>query len=139
MKRDQAILMLLSGLAAGCKSTLDFGMNEVRQDTTRHAVQAAIADPVRKEKMLSVIDALQREAKTIETQALNLRVQISKANRNYETSLARLESYYSRLGELTVQFGDTAKKHSLELRALCSQEEWKQIASHKTQAIHFAF
>lgn len=139
MRRDEAILLLLSGLAAGCKSTSDFGMNDARQDKTRDAVQAAIADPERKNKMLSVIDALQREAKTIETRAGSLRSQISEANRNYETSRAHLETLYSRLGELTVQFGETAKKHSLELRTLCSQEEWKQIASHKTQAIHFTF
>ncbi|MDF7822943.1 hypothetical protein P4B35_02880 [Pontiellaceae bacterium B12227] len=139
MKRDHAVLMLLSGLAAGCKSTGDFGMNAARQDQTRNAIQASIASPERRNIMMGVVDVLERDCKTIENRALGLRRQISEANRNYETPRAQLELLYSRLGELTVQFGETVKMRSLELRALCSRDEWKQIASHKTQAIHFTF
>lgn len=139
MKRDQAILLLVSGLMAGCKSPSGFGINETRQEKTRNAILREVASPERQNKLLAVVNAFQQECQSIGDRTVSLRTQISEANRNYGTSRTELESLYSNLGELTVQFGETVKTRSLEFRALCSQDEWEQIASHKTEAVHFTF
>ena len=89
--------------------------------------------------MLAIVDSLQREVKKVESKALAVRDRLTETNRNYDTSRPELEKLYDKLGELTVQLGNSAKTHSLELRALCSQDEWSTIASHKTEAIHFTF
>ena len=139
MKRDKAIFLMLAGVAAGCKSTRDFGLQEDRVDKTRRLIEKAVPDGERSKVMLAVVDSLQREVEGIETRALALRDQIVEMNRNYDVSRPEMEQLYSRLGGLTVQLGNAAKRHSLELRALCSQAEWRQIAAHKTESVHFTF
>ena len=137
MKRDKAIFLMLAGVAAGCKSTRDFGLQEDRVDKTRRLIEKAVPDGEQRKAMLAVVDSLQREMEGIETRALTLRDQIVEMNRNYDVSRPEMEPLYSRLGGLTVQLGNAA--NSLELRALCSQAEWRQIAAHKTESVHFTF
>lgn len=139
MKRDQSIVLMLAGLLAGCKSTSEFGLNENRMNQTRNLISTTVSDPERSKAMLAIVDSLQRKVREVESKALVVRDRLTEANRNYDTSRPELEQLYAKLGELTVQLGNTAKTHSLELRALCSQEEWGTIAAHKTEALHFTF
>lgn len=126
-------------LLSGCRSKVAFGINRGRIQDSRTVIQTIISEPERQEALLEIVDAYKRDIRVIEKEAIVLRQEIVELNRVYATPREELEVRYNRLGELTEQLGHTVKMHSMSARALCSEDEWKQIAPKKSEVFHFTF
>ncbi len=134
-----AILFFLLTLS-GCKSgEKTFGLNPERVDETRHAILSTIREPNRRMTMLAIVDSMQADVKSVEADVVELRQKIAEENRDYDTTREELEVLYAELSSQLKTVTASVTKYSLQLREHCSKSEWKKIASHETEAIHFEF
>lgn len=139
MKCKLIAVLLPLVLLAGCRSKVAFGINRGRIQDSKATIESIIPEPERQEALLKIVDAYKRDLSAIEKEAITLRQEIVELNRVYDTPRAELEARYNRLGELTEQLGDAVKQYSMSARALCSEDEWKQIAPKKKEVFHFTF
>ena len=132
-------LMLMLVVLSGCKSKVAFGINTGRVDKTRSAIEKTINEPERRAAILELVDRFEQGAKAASEEAVAIRAQIIEVNRNYDTTREELETLYDELGRLLQKQADTAKQLSMEARKLCTEEEWKKITAHRTDAVNFKF
>ena len=130
---------LLFSSLTGCQSKVAFGINTGRVDKTRSAIEKTIDEPERRAAILELINRFEQEAKIANDETIAIRAQIIEANRDYDTTREDLEKLYDELEVLLQRQADTAKRISMDARKLCSEEEWKKIAAHRTEVINFKF
>lgn len=138
---NKAILCVVTVLVClvGCKTDEKAGLQEDRTNKTIKAIQSSIDDPARAKKMVAVVEAFVKDVHGIETEIKELRAKAVEANADYGTSRADLEKIYARLGGEVTKLGDTLKARSLEVRKLCTAEEWKKITASNDDLIEFKF
>lgn len=134
-----ACLLLILGVISGCKSPPDPGLNTARVDKTRGSIEKAIDDPERQGAILKIVNEFEQEAKQISEEAIAVRGQIVETNRAYETTREDLQKLYDELNSLLLQLGDSAKQHGMEARKICTEDEWAEITSHRTDVFNFTF
>lgn len=147
MHKDLLIKTLLFGVMfvwvllflPGCRSKVAIGVNRGRVQTTRSSIEALQTDPERREAMLAVVESFEQSVLAIENEAQETRRQIIELNRDYDTTREELEQLYARLGALMKELGEVVKVNGLAMRELCSEEEWKRIATDKSALIEFSF
>ena len=130
---------IIALMLAGCRSKVAFGVNRGQIQSTESVIESIIAEPERRDALLQIVDDYKEGVGVIEKEVMILRQEIVELNADYDTPREELEARYSRLGELTEQFGQIAKKYSLKARALCSEDEWKRIAPKKIKPFSFKF
>lgn len=126
----------------GCRSSnpvVSMELNEDRVEQTRATIRALVPEEVRQASLLAVVDAMQAGVASLDTEAVELREEIVVANQSYDTTRKDLAKQYDALGGVIAQLGEVVKQHSLELRALCTADEWAKIAVYDDDGFKFSF
>ena len=126
----------------GCRSSnpvVSMELNEDRVEQTRATIRALVPEEVRQASLLAVVDAMQAGVASLDTEAVELREEIVVANQSYDTTRADLAKQYDALGDVIARLGAVVKEHSLELRALCTADEWAKIAVYDDDGFKFEF
>lgn len=131
-------LLLLISLT-GCKSKDVDGLNTGRIEATRTAIKENIHEPDRQNKIIELVDSFEAETRGVIDEILELRQQIIVANQSYETTREDLKQLYAQTGTKLHDLGKLTREKSLEMRTLCSEAEWNQIASHDDKLVSFTF
>lgn len=125
-------------LLSGCRSKdIAYGFNSSRVDETRAAIEETIEDSARKSAVLKLVNDYEQQMQAFDAEAMDVRKRIISANAAYDTTREELEALYAELHGITERFGALIKQKSLEIREICTEEEWKALTEHKTKPIHF--
>ena len=136
---NMAVLLIPLLVSAGCSSKMTFGINRGQIQETQSVIDETIPEAERREALQAIIASYQTQVLEIEAEALELRQQIHALNRDFDAPREELEVRYDRLGELTAACGQVVKQHSLEAKALCTDEEWEEIAPEHIDPFRFSF
>jgi hypothetical protein len=124
----------------GCKSDDPVeGLNEDRVDTTRSAIQSTVPDAALRGKMIAVVGQFEVDLNQIGDSIKQTRAAILKANAEYTTDRATLEKMYAKLGDDVRQLGRVLRDRNMELRELCTAEQWDDIADDNDPLVNFVF
>ena len=141
MMKYLGILGLVTMLAmlVGCKSTPKAGLSEDRVEQTRQAITKSVSDPAKSAKMLKVIDRFDLAMNDNVKNIRQIREEIVKLNMDYTVERSVLEQKYALLEDQVRVVGHTLRDHSLELRSLCSADQWDAIADSDGAVVDFVF
>lgn len=143
MNRKCVCRMLVLGLfligLTGCSSKATFGLNWGRVDDTRQGIDELVADPERSAAMHAVVDGYATEAKEIMAEIKADREEIVEKNRNYDTTREELQELYDHIHNKLDQLIALARDRSMEMRQLCSEEEWNEIFEDNDEFMNFEF
>lgn len=139
----KSIMILLASITllglGGCKTKQT---GDVARDAIldlKADITATVTDQDRAQEMLTVVEKLEADVAAIKDKILTLRGDIVKANADYNVPDEKIEALY---GELTLQIRklfDTFRDRCLELRALCSADEWESIIADDDSSVNFTF
>lgn len=143
MIRKDVCRILILGLfligLTGCSSKATFGLNWGRVDETRKGIDELVADPDRRAAMHAIIDTYVAEAKALSEEVKTIRAEIVEKNRDYDTTRADLESLYEALAQRLDDLLNLITERSMEMKELCTEEEWIEIFDHKDDLVNFTY
>ena len=128
-----ALLLLVIICIVGCRSDDVSGPSWENLDTTRKNITRKIDDPQRAEQLLALVDAHEIKVAAITDEVELIRQELERKNRDYTSSRAELQALYDKLYAKLDQVLATIRDDSLEMKQLCSEEEWQGIFAHRKQ------
>lgn len=119
-----AAVLQLSGCSSG-KGAVGLDMEKLQD--IRQAMESAIPEADRRRAMLTLVDRFETDADKMHAEAQLLHERLLEANRDYRTSREDMQQLYDEQRILTERMGNLVRDTSLELRTLCSEDEWSRI------------
>lgn len=141
MERIVKVLMigLVGSCLFGCSSKVTFGLNRGRVKESRSRIDKVIAEPERRAEIHAVVDSYVAAAGKLADEVKAIRQQIVEKNQDYDATREELQKLYDQLGDNLDQLVDSARDHSMELRKLCSEEEWEEIFDNDDDIVNFKY
>jgi hypothetical protein len=131
--------MALASLT-GCKSKDSTLLNLERIEESRAAIIEHIPEQERRQEMLAMTDAFEKDIMEDIGEIKKLRQQIITANQSYDTTRADLEAIYAQITVKLEALNSRVSADSMKMRSLCSEAEWKNIFSHNDKKMfNFSF
>jgi septal ring factor EnvC (AmiA/AmiB activator) len=117
----------------GCRSDDVSGPTWENLETTRKNIAREIDDPQRAEQLLALVDSHEIKVAAITDEVELIRQELERKNRDFTSSRAELQTLYDQLYAKLDQVLATIRDDSLEMKQLCSEEEWQGIFAHRKQ------
>jgi hypothetical protein len=131
--------LALAGLT-GCKSKDSSVLNLERIEESRAAILEHIPDQQRRQEILAMTDAFEKDVRKVIEEIKELRQQIITANQRYDTTRADLEAIYAQITVKLEALNSRVSADSMKMRSLCSEAEWKKIFSYNDKKLfNFSF
>ena len=123
-------VVLVLGLA-GCKSDDHLESLEGNPEKTRENIVKEVDDPERVEQLLALVDTHEEKVAAIKEEVTVIREELARKNRDFNTSRSELQALYEQLyAKLDILLA-AIRDDSMQMKQLCSEEEWDAIFTHR--------